>query len=78
MVSSDFSRKVVRLLGIQCEDLVGDVGFRDQQRDDGFRAETAHRLNTVIAIWCEIAAVLSNGTPGSSPRPRSRRCLPHA
>ena len=48
------------LLGVERQDLIGDVRFRDEQRDDGFRAETTHRLQPVIAVGRPVTVVVTN------------------
>ena len=42
--------EVVRFFRIQREYLEGDLRVRHDQRDDGLRAELAHRLKPMVAV----------------------------
>jgi hypothetical protein len=50
----------VRLLRVERQDLISDFRFRDQQGDDGFRAEATHRLQPVIAVGSPVAVTVAN------------------
>ncbi len=56
--------EVVRLLGIQRQDLERDLAIRHEQRDDRARAQGAQRLQSMIAIRRPVFVVLANGDDG--------------
>ena len=53
--------EVVRLLGIEGENLERDVGFGDDERDHRSGAELPHRLQPVIPVRSPIAVTVAHG-----------------
>ncbi len=60
MVSKRLLFEVVRLLGVQREDLEGDIGIGNEERDDGLGAQLAQRLKPVIPVRGPVPVALTN------------------
>src|SRR5581483_76333 len=59
-----FLAEVVRLLGIQRKDLERDVRIGDDERDHGPDAEFLERLQSMVAVWCEVLPVIAHRDDG--------------
>src|SRR6185436_5777569 len=52
--------QVVRLLGVEREDLKGDLGIGHEQRDDRPDAELLQRLQAVVAVGRPVLVLVTN------------------
>ncbi len=51
--------QVVRLLRVEREDAVGELGLGDQERDDGLAAQLLERVQAVVAVGRPVGAVFA-------------------
>src|SRR5207302_8034716 len=53
--------QVVRLLGVERENLEGDLRIGHDERGDRADAELLQRLQTMVAVWRQVLAVVADG-----------------